>query len=630
MAWRAGPSPTSGANLARLYHSLAIFGGTPDETDTWRSAYRQWSRVLEDEDFWAWQRTAETDSGFDPQASEEDLRLLRKSAWQLVLDPTGNIITAAFDRRDYRYLLLHADALRQSSVPDVVVLTFLGSVLDGMNQAVGREVREVLDWLNEQPADMTIFDDALARYRQTVQPVLDVASNLALGDDGLDQEVRRTAGKLRTLAVTYYNNKLHCHEKALALMNEVATLLRDSFEIEKIRSDIETIAGYVENQKEVKEEAEDQEWRDFAEATDQSGVYEVTIRSGEGVTVPPLCTCCLKETDATDRASGRTKTINGKVERTVQFPLCPECREHRRRHTMKQIGVSAVLITLGVIVSLSLLNSEPDIAFFPFSLAVGIVILAFYLLLNVCVPLKELGEHHATRGRSLKVRFANAGPWTYLMTFDFWNPHYAVMFAAANDVKLKKCRKWKRSLSRRFPLFSRATVTILATAVGVVGIFSLFAQDAIIHANQAPAPPSTVSEAPAPPPEPEPSAPHDDVRPSQEKIDELHQILRTRRAEMQEEEDRLKRLRSEIEASDASIEGLKRQIKQAESDNDAGLTVDEDAYHRMIETHNRNVAINNRRIADYRSAAYDYHDHIKEFNSLVDTYNDMLKGRKDE
>lgn len=97
-AWNVTNDVAARANLARLYHALAIAaslygaGGVRTVEHPWGEALRLWAGVAADERFWRELALADAAGGFEPAAHGEDIAALKGHLWSLLLAPSVMLI----------------------------------------------------------------------------------------------------------------------------------------------------------------------------------------------------------------------------------------------------------------------------------------------------------------------------------------------------------------------------------------------------------------------------------------------------------------------------------------------------------------------------------------------------------
>jgi hypothetical protein len=110
--------------------------------------------------------------------------------------------------------------------------------------------------------------------------------------------------------------------------------------------------------------------------------------------------------------------------------------------------------------------------------------------------------------------------------------------------------------------------------------------------------------------------------------------LETLKTEIEESKAQLKSLEEEIQAISSemdeyrtSIDSDKSILDRMESDNNAGIEVDQEQYEQIRRRHNHNVASYNTDVERHNSLLRDYHTLQAETNDKVDKYNSMVKSQ---
>ena len=155
----------------------------------------------------------------------------------------------------------------------------------------------------------------------------------------------------------------------------------------------------------------------------------------DGVAVPKLCTCCLKETAMTEQVKKfKTEVQDGiRYTRTVSldFPLCDKCFSHRNEVNKKKWILNAVSMLVGVAITLTIGFNGMLLTLWllPFLGAIGV-----YIILGLLVKTAELTNEHSNKVSS--VWFSNIDASGSMLTINFTNMFYAKLFADANKLTL--------------------------------------------------------------------------------------------------------------------------------------------------------------------------------------------------
>ena len=164
--------------------------------------------------------------------------------------------------------------------------------------------------------------------------------------------------------------------------------------------------------------------------------WEADVR-GQGVSVPPRCTCCMLETDGRERIPTPIRLRYPDTVRHrkvyVLMPLCPECRAHRRAFSALTRRVRLFGALFGAAVTFLLLAGLK----YPEALSAGAGLAAAaaaYFLLLAFTRTKPIYGPHASRLKTVSVS-ALGRPGDNLrpsLRFTFANGEYAELFREAN------------------------------------------------------------------------------------------------------------------------------------------------------------------------------------------------------
>lgn len=387
----------------------------------------------------------------------------------------------------------------------------------------------------------------------------------------------------------------------------------------------------------------------------------------ESIKVPPICTCCLKETNDEEKLVYTWQT--GNTKRSVSFflPLCQECLAHRHEYNTKQIMMFAIII-LGAVVaylfSSSFFPTNPTILSL-FILSSMVITFQFF---NKKIPLTLLNESHATRDKSAQI--------VGVSKFQFLNPTYAQLFARANSVPIQERWVWKHSSNVHFPLLSRASFNVFFSFI-IVGVICLYMYNnseigarkpnTAINVNST-ATNSKSVDVTSSVATPVVTKPVEDSKgankvvirkvpvldleknnkykdsytttnsfdkhttPNYEPLSnnsntELQRLkveIEQYRINLQEQEREVDKLTETLNSHKSRLDQLAEQISKIESDNKAGLSIDRNDYENMINQHNRHVEVYNKLLYDYKAKYAVYQQNLQEVNNKINTYNKLV------
>lgn len=277
-----------------------------------------------------------------------------------------------------------------------------------------------------------------------------------------------TAYSLRNLCL-YLHNEKGKTQIAYQLIQKLRKYLSNLDDISnKLLKDEEELSEII---KEADEYAEQERNNRQADK-----VYSVDI-SGDKFVIPPYCTCCLKPTSLTEdvRFAMSRDTFGGTATKTisVHMPICPECLEHRKQFTRKNVWICILCILFGVLASfMTYLGFKADKSNAIFIGAA--VTTALYFVITLAIKVTPLSDSHSTRFRSVDIsaplldeknRFVSIIP---SVTFTFTNWRYANLFQKANASKASSINSSKKINSAKKHSIFRLKKYVLSTLVGIL------------------------------------------------------------------------------------------------------------------------------------------------------------------
>lgn len=253
-SWESAKSVTAAANLARLFHAQAVFKD-PDANDTklWFSAFRRWSAILENDEFWDNFADLETKSRFEPAASKGDLNALREESWSLVLDVSSHIIQEAVascrDDLLHRYLNL----IRGSGFPSASVVRLESQVFEPLMAAIKQSantIGESLSGLDQQLFPEKICDKAYESFRGEILPRIARLTKLVGPESEELKEARATvASCLRNISISYHNEPVNDYQAAENLLKEAQSWGGEDITAEQIKDDLEVASKHAQQER---------------------------------------------------------------------------------------------------------------------------------------------------------------------------------------------------------------------------------------------------------------------------------------------------------------------------------------------------------------------------------------------
>ncbi|MBL8195344.1 MAG: hypothetical protein JNM06_16240, partial [Blastocatellia bacterium] len=146
--WQMDDQINSKVNLARLYLFL-IVANLNNTIKYWEKALALWQEVLASEKFWLAFTDWEMTSGFEPPATNLDLREFRTQALSLVLEPFQHQLTQAIASENTYIAEQLLKLLTISNLPKNLIKTLEKSIFEEILANTSRTLDKLLNSLNK-------------------------------------------------------------------------------------------------------------------------------------------------------------------------------------------------------------------------------------------------------------------------------------------------------------------------------------------------------------------------------------------------------------------------------------------------------------------------------------------------
>lgn len=161
--------------------------------------------------------------------------------------------------------------------------------------------------------------------------------------------------------------------------------------------------------------------------------YDV-LASDTDIKIPTYCTCCMKPTSKSEEVTTSVTYKSDKSEKTrkisVNMPICEECLKHREDYKKERWKIALSTMIAGVlgIIVLTYIGMARDKELFWIS-SYSLAFLGFIVSGSI-IKLPKLGNQHAARGKSVKIKVD--GYYGREIIFNFTNWKYAKLFSIEN------------------------------------------------------------------------------------------------------------------------------------------------------------------------------------------------------
>jgi|GEM_PF-3357836 len=352
------------------------------------------------------------------------------------------------------------------------------------------------------------------------------------------------------------------------------------------------------------------------------------LATAEEYAYPPICACCLEQTDNTTRIEARWEETRGAETfrhwRHVHIPVCPECLRHSRDFRVCGIGLvmgsvaAAVSFATGVLC----LGGRPNPWLLSAVTALG-SLLAFRMLGRV-VRVRDLPSRHASRGPAVWIASASS----LYTVLGFRSRTYARRFAEANRT-MAEPHSGGWWYDRRSSLIAGQSGAALGTVT--VALASLAGAIAANIAATAPGPVGPASaasanhfagragRAPSPPPVPGPY--------SLPATDSAASVRRKRlRAEHDALQSQLRVAAPEVDADEEALGAEAAAMRQSAASIDLERSVLDRTDGDAVDLFNAHVREHNSRLREHRAAARRHDARIDAYNAKVRRLGDVDKA----
>ncbi len=417
-----------------------------------------------------------------------------------------------------------------------------------------------------------------------------------------------------------YGNSTGGWERCVGLLKQAVSIALHDGLRDRLRADIAQVEKNLQQER---------EYESLKIQVVGNKVYEVGV-SGERISVPRVCACCLGPADAEQSVSYSWEENAGynrriKHTRSFAFPLCNECRGHQRELTWQRAVLVLLSVGLSVIASFVIGVNINRIEYVPF-LLIGIVLSAVAFGVLAClVKVHVLKDTHAARGPAV----AMTGVMGPLAVFSFHNPLYADAFAKSNASSStpKTASKYSRGRSL---LRGKAAVQVIGAAVvlAAVGHSIVFGimDDRWGHAatgsprgDDYSSPYKYPSDSPRTPPSNGYSPPRTD--PPRYSLSVLSTQIDAGKARAKSMEPEIERMDSNLESLSSRINRYKQEIEGYERQARLGLDVNQSLYLQALDNHNALVKQHNALLLEREGKYAEYSREIDSVNDRVRRYN---------
>jgi hypothetical protein len=673
-AWQAPEAVVVQHNIAVLAHALALDFETsatqhalsPDDEKSrrayWEIVYRHWRGLVNAPSFWRQVRGLR-DSSDDPRLPKDIADRLHDWLPEVILGTTAKLMVSLAARAsefgelhssfaevaDFFAKPNHSDQVEASRQAKSTVagangkkqsvdLSGAGAVLrqhvtllsagqwlgDDLDRVVRDELQPTVEQLRELAAQVskmtpqtpvaerTAVLSALVRRSAMVEALLsaDDASRSQVGDKVTEAFLE---------AAIAHGNQDKKWSYWLPLNDALLALARGARLRERLTKTRETLRDNA------KSAEEDKALEQAKGALKANLAVDVAVQPQWRVV--PLCTCCLERTEAEQEYSYSWNDQHGRqVRRTLKFPLCKECQQHRREGTI--CAFLLVAVPTAVACALGCLFGHVDHAN-GWLVAGGSTIAAVGVMLFLATRLKlrPLDQKHACRGASVSIRRAD-GAGTIVR---FSNPVYAHLFARGNGFRKEEPRP--SGGYRGTSALAGGDRWALVAAVLVLGLLgSGFTFGLVGAANRD----SAASKTPVPTGAralPQPSTrPVAQPLSSPVRADPAAAAMTALASEIESGRARVRDLEVELQDLDRGLKALRAEIDLSRGEIDAyelnlrlGL-ITPTIYQEALDRYNRRVDNYNSLLNTYKRSYQNYERELDAVNAKIDEYN-RRRGR---
>ena len=605
-------------NMAILYHLTAldieheVIEGVATEKEIeicnshWKSTYTRWLDLI-NSDFFGDCLSEHLQDIDDVRLTSHVVRNIRHTLPRALLSINAELAVNASSRDDSGEVKRHIDIMNSSGFNDQIIQQVLRDATKPIVERIHSLCSSIIEKSNSSPGEANKIVVALLNE---IKPLL---NSLYLLSPSVTSFVERCHDEVAAIlreCVVIYGNETADWKECLKLSSEVESIALGASFRDRVKEDIDFIKRNLELEEEQKKVEEEHE-----RSVNSNAVYDVLI-TGDRISVPPLCTCCLREADKEQAVSyswTEQKAVS-KVERTLSFnfPVCGDCVKHQSQLRTKRffLIILSSLISVGL---LYLIGSESSrFEYVEYIVPGGIISLIALVILSFLFRVRKLDSVHATRNEA--VDMVNANSDFNMATFRFSNYLYALAFARANNKELTKKSQLRysrnRSLLRGRSGFQVFIWVAILSFIGHSILYSIL-DDSWNSKNTYGA--STYSK-------PSTSYTTRNSNYSQGKSSLISQI-NTGKQQLKRIKLELGQMDSSMEAISTQINSAKTQINNYESSADNGQYVNQYSYNSTLENHNSLVNKYNAILAKRRVKYSEYEREFKRVNDLIGRYN---------
>ena len=681
-------------NLAVYYHCIALdlehlaerknLGTDLNETRSraWNAAFKRWRLLLNDEGFWS-RLTARIRELDDPRLTTGTARRIRGSLPKAIFLINARLAVRAAEYGNEAEAKRHLDLMNSDGFDPSIREEVLQEAVSPVRDKV-RIIRDsIMEKFAKSQAMSLNYGDSLAlELLSKTQPLIKIVDVILPPGNAIRGGVPDVIADAALDCIIAFGNKSQEWQNCLPSMRdicEIAIACSESIR-SRAKENLKRVEGYAEKEREYAEK--ERKYAEMKKAVTGDNVYTVAV-SGEKISVPQGCVCCLGPANAECRTSYSWEENTGfnqrtKHTRSFNFPICTNCQQHQRELTRQRVVL--VLLSVGIPAVLSYLigANTGRMEYVPFVLMGGLFSAIAFGILARFLKVQVLKDDHAARGPAVSM-----GVLGQNVIFTFHNPLYAEVFAQGNNGETLFAGRGPSPLdwndliygtstesgakrpARRATVVSKVTskysrgpyllrgkaaaqviiAAIVGAAVGQSLVFAVL-DDQWVHgspdafrSNSYSAPTynsSPVSQTPsynapytpAPYSPPSPPAPSY-VAPSTPARDDGSAAVKAEitngKAQLAMMELELQDITSKTDSMSSQINSYKQAIDSYESQIALGESVDREAYKQAVDEHNALVQQHNVLVADYKVKYAKYKTELDRVNEMVQQYNSRLK-----
>lgn len=248
--WDCEDSYFVAQNISILSHLESIYrdpGGF--DKSIWLDALSRWGELLNNPEFWLHFHRLEVESGWQPQASKEDIIRLELSCWEDILSINAELAIKCWQSKEYAAVYNHLGIIKNAGLPwgsvkkaEEKIITFIENEVEELCDDFESRLEQNVEEYTETAELERVCTEFQQELQATLLPIALELNNMEF-ESYLAQHVRRkAAGATRALAVNL-NNKLQDYIKAEELILLGHSLLEEEDpEYHSMEEDISIIA----------------------------------------------------------------------------------------------------------------------------------------------------------------------------------------------------------------------------------------------------------------------------------------------------------------------------------------------------------------------------------------------------